>query len=1049
MKYILPYLTLLLFTTNLLFSNINTISNFVENSGQWDEDILFSLNNNGIVTNITSDGIYFDFFKINSNKIIGDVIRMELENSTNFNIKPINKQENNINYFIGNDPDKWVRNVSTYEKIVFENVYSGINLELLNHNNSPRYDFVVEPYADPSQISIIFDGVNSISTDNKKLIINTLNSVIENKNLLAYQIIDGNKQLIPCEFKLINNKISFDLGNYDNSKKLVIDPVVYSSYFGGNGDEKANVVKFIDDKTIVLGGTTTSNDLKTTVGSYNEEYGDRGDGFLTKLRIENSEYIPSFTTFIGSLELDEIIDLEIDNDFILVTGNTRSSDFPMVKAFKSQFGGKSDIFVSSIGLNGDTLLQSSFYGGSGDDVVIEVNKDNNNTYLFGGITNSNNIQVLGGPPNSNYKGDKDILLFSVNSNRSSVSLSAYVGGLRDDILEDMYIDKFTREILITGYTYSSTGSDLDFPNYPKKRFGQGGPYDETLNGNKDAFVIQLLQGAQNYKISTYIGGDGDDIGKGVWLNDKDEIFVIGETYSNKKSLGFPVTIGDNNIRGNADIFIAKFNKLATSFGGVKTQSLGFSRVHQSQGNDIISKFVRPPDGIGLSILLSTNGEFPELTTSNMKQKQNIILSALNTSDGGILESTLFGGSDDDFPTYITYDSFDNYLIAGFTKSSDFETTTNSSQNELSGVSDIVLIRNNKSEMSFLNPQPNQILCVGSVVSVQWSGDKLSSEAGYDIGYMINNNPNTFQSIISDLEAESYNWTIPESLSGEDSITIRVSHSSGAFSQNENFFSVNETAKINSFELMTEDTICIGDSIVFNANSIGTNVEYVLYKDDIEIERSAENVFKINSVNVDDIGTYKVSVVNECPPQSFSENSISVFVSQNTKAGSLPESITKKKGEVLELNTDSKGVELIYEWYKDDSVVPSQKGSTLTLSNLSLNDAGNYKCIVTGKCGIDTSNVSIVNVEDVIGNVKQQLTEIAEVNINSDGTVNIEIKNSTLFNLNLYNNDGSLISQINSKSNSIALDLNNNPSGIYWLIVEINDKLYKHKISYLK
>jgi hypothetical protein len=1040
-KQLLATLILLISTITLFSSSKD---NFIENKGQWEDNILFSAQQNGIVTNITKDAIYFDFFKINDNRIIGDVIKMNFHNSNNTIINPKEISSNKINYFLGDDSNSWVKNVNTYDIIKFENLYDGISLEMVLSENSPRYDFILEPFANPDQIEFSFEGINSIETTEENLIIKTLNSIIENKNLFAYQLTDGNKEKIDCSFKLNNGKINFELGEYDESKELIIDPVVYSSYYGGSGVEKANVVEFIDDKTLVMAGVTTSNDLRTTAGAYDEEYGDRSDAFLTKFKIENSEYIPQFTTYIGSLEYDEIVDIEITNDFILVIGNTESPDFPLAQPFRSQFSGGSDIFLSSFGLEGDTLLQSSFYGGTGDDIAIEISEDRSNGFIIAASTNSSNIQVVGGPPNSGYKGDIDILILRLNSDRSAVTVSAYIGGVRDDVPTDMYLDPFSDDILITGYTTSSKGGDLDFPIFPEKRFGQGGPYDETSNGGKDAFVMQLTSKAQSILISSFLGGDGDDIGRGIWLSTSNDIYVVGETYNNNDpNVGFPVTSGDNVVKGNSDIFISKFDELSERFG-IKTQSLNFSRLIESVGNDSIGGFERMKNNLGFGLALTTNNIFPKISSTDLKPRKNIIYTELNDVNGDVIQSMLFGGNNDEYATYLTYDEYENFLIAGYTNSSDFELTTNASKRSLEGESDIILIRNNSLEMDLFSPRNNEVLCVGSVTSIQWSGNGLNAEDGYDVSYKINNDPSTFATIVSDITLESYNWTIPEELSGEDSITIRISHSSGAFVQNDTYYKVNESAKISEFSLLTSDTLCIGESIEFTASAIGEGIEYIWFKDNEEIIRTQEGTLKIDDVDIDDSGEYKVSVLNECPPQNISENRFNIFVSLNTSVSDISETITKNKGETLEITADATGVELEFDWFKDGNLVPSQSGPTLVLSNLSLNDAGEYKCVVTGKCGTDSTNISEVIIDDVIGNVALDLEEIAQIYRSSINSIDINIASHINYDLFVYNLNGILINDYINKHGMLSIDFSDYTNGIYWLIVEANDKKYKYK-----
>lgn len=1049
MKNILLIFAIISIGITPLFSNMNNSNVFIENKGQWDKSILFSAQQDGITTNLTRDGILFDFYKIEGKRIIGDVIKMNFKSSNDFQISTLKLNPNRYNYFIGNDKYDWVKNAKSYEKIRLENLYNGIDLELMLTKQSPRYDFIIEPFANPNQIEFSFEGIENINIEDDNLIVKTLNSIIENKNLFAYQEVNGAKRRIECKFILKNNSIQFDLGKYDESKELIIDPVVYSSFFGGSGVEKANVIEFIDDETLVMAGVTNSNDLRTTTGAYDEEYGDRNDGFLTKFKIENSEYVPQFTTFIGSLEYDEIVDLELNSNFILVVGNTESPDFPLAKPFRNQFSGGSDIFITTFGLNGDTILQSSYYGGTGDDIAVEVSEDRSDGYIIAASTNSSNLQVVGGPPNSGYKGDTDILVIRLNPDRSAITVSAYIGGVRDDVPTDMYLDPFSDNILLTGYTTSSKGGDQDFPVFPEKRFGRGGPYDETSNGRKDAFVMQLTSKAQSILISSFLGGDGDDIGRGIWLNSGDEIYVVGETYNNNDpNVGFPVTSDDNVVRGNSDIFISKFNELSEQFG-IKTQTMNFSRIIKSMGNDTIGGFERMSNNLGFGIALSTNNIFPEVSSTELKPRNNIIYTELNDVNGDVIQSLLFGGVNDEYATHITYDEYDNFMIAGYTNSSDFETTKNASDIDLNGDSDIILIRNNSFDMSLFSPPNNEVLCVGSEVSIQWSGNGLNADEGYDIAYMLNNDPNTFTTIISDIKFESYNWELPDELSGEDSITIRVSHSSGAFVQNDVFYSVNESAKINEFNMITPDTLCIGENILLNATSIGESVEYVWFKDNEEIDRTSEGSLTITDVNIDDSGEYKVSVVNECPPQQFAENRFNVYVSPNTSVEDIANEITKIKGETLEITANAFGVELTYDWYKDGNLVPSQEGPTLTLSNLSLNDAGEYKCVVTGKCGTDSTNLSNVIVEDVMGNIAFELTDIANIYRTNNSSIEVNILNYINYELTVYNLNGNKILGLNNQTNLTTLDISEYNNGIYWIVVEAGDNKYKYKFTVVK
>lgn len=1036
----------------LLISNVTSLISdnmkFIENKGQWNREILYTSQRQGLNTTVTESGIYFDFYSKEDNRIKGDVLKLKLLNSNSFQFTPSEISNEKYNYFLGNDKSKWVTNVKSYATLTAKDVYEGIDFVYYTDNNNPRYDFIVKPYAHPELINIKFDGIQEIDLVNRDVVIQSVNNIIENSSLLAYQIVDGEKTEIECNFRLKNGNISFELGDYDRSKELIIDPVIYSSYFGGNGDDLPRGVKYIDTQNFFLVGSTSSTDFRTTTGAYDVEYADRSDAFLTKFKIVNAEYIPQFTTFIGSLEFDEAIDIAVTKNYILITGNTESPDFPTLNALKSNHSGGKDIFVSSLSLDGDSLLQSTLYGGANDDYVVSVNKDRNNYFTFLAYTKSNDIPTSAGPPINKYKGEIDILLFSLLPSREVVNYSTYLGGGADDIPTYLFIDPNTNNLYITGYTKSSQGSDIGFPIYPTKQFNIGGPYDELYNGRKDAFEIVLTSDAKNIIISGFLGGDGDDIGRGIWSDNNDNIYIIGETYNNSDGQYFPTTIGDKKVSGNSDIFITKFNKLKDEWFGGKTQSLNSSKLISSQGNEVIVDFKNHPTLNKFEILVESEGRFPDIDAGSMKAKKNIVFAGIDPTSGDLSNSRLYGTNDDDFPVSFDIDKNGNYLIAGYTSSKDFATTVNATQNQKAAGKDIVLIRNSDSQISLIEPSTSNSLCVGSDVYIVWAGGELLKvDDGYEVAYSIDKEHNLFHTIASDVKKESYLWTVPEEISGNDSLIIRVTHNSGVFVQNSNFFKVNEKSKITSFTLATSDTICIGDSIKFDVEATGEGITYTWYKDGIEIEKSDTNVITIKGADFEMAGTYKVSVSSDCPPATMSEKSFTIYVSPNTKVDSIANEIIKDKGETLEITANAIGVDLQYIWQKDGVDLPAQEGNTLKLSNLSLLDSGMYRCYVIGKCGVDSTNEArvVVKTNNSVDENYFDVTKIATINEISNNIYSIELNIGVVnFNLTLYNNLGSILLKNNYNSDT-ELNLNNYSNGVYWLVIKYKDKYYRTKL----
>ena len=735
--------------------------------------------------------------------------------------------------------------------------------------------------------------------------------------------------------------------------------------------------------------------------------------------------------------------MEVANDYILVTGVTESPDFPILKPIMSKYSGGKDIFITSLSLDGSQLLKSTYYGGNGDDIVVEVSKDRNNYFLFAAHTTSNNIQTIAGPPNNSYKGGKDILLFTVLPSREAFNMSSYIGGILDEVLTDIFIDPNNEDIYITGWTTSSKGSINDFPIYPLKISGFGGPQDETSNGGKDVFEIVLSKNAQSFIISGFLGGSGDDIGKGIFKDPVGNIYILGETYDNTNGVPFPVSTGSSTVKGNSDIFITMYNELEVNFG-TKLQTLNYSKLINSLGSEVLSEMKKHPSLNSFSAILASDGRFPELNLSDIKAKNNIIYSEIEMSIGVVNNAKVFGGNEDDFPVSFDFDKYNNYLIAGYTKSTDFFISSNAYQTKKSDNNDIVLIRNAIGTLNLLTPQSNKSLCVGSDILISWAGDQIKPEDGYSVGYSVDENHEIFKSIASNVTAESFIWNIPIELSGKKNVLIRVTHNSGLFAQNIDYYSVNQKATLSDFQLSTPDTICIGEDITLKATANGGNIEYTWFKDNVEIGKTTTNEFTISSATTDNSGKYKVSIKNDCPPAEESKSTISVYVSLKTKAGLITDELTKNKGETLELTTNSFGVGLKYIWQKDGKNLPSQNKKTLTLSNLSLNDAGIYRCIIGGKCGIDSTNESNVKVENIIGSVSDNISEIARIYESSTNIYNIEFISISNYTCKLYDNIGNNIEEFIENTNT-KVDLNKYSNGVYWIVITKVDKTYREKL----
>jgi hypothetical protein len=165
------------------------------------------------------------------------------------------------NYFIGNDPKKWRTNVPNYAKVRYANVYPGVDLVYYGNQGQLEYDFVLRPGAEPRQIALGVEGIREsprprhdtplrVDTDGDLVVSTDGGEVVFHQPVIYQPTLASVASASPRHSSLVKgryrleggNRIRFDVGPYDHSKPLLIDPVlVYSTYLGGTGSDQGEV----------------------------------------------------------------------------------------------------------------------------------------------------------------------------------------------------------------------------------------------------------------------------------------------------------------------------------------------------------------------------------------------------------------------------------------------------------------------------------------------------------------------------------------------------------------------------------------------------------------------------------------------------------------------------------------------------------------------------------------------------------------------------------------------------------------------------------------
>ena len=607
------------------------------------------------------------------------------------------------NYFMGKDPEKWRTNVPRYAKVRYEEVYPGIDVVYYGTDQRQlEYDFVVSPGADPKAIRLGLEGAKEFTLDDEgNLVLGLDGGEVTLKAPVTYQEIEGQKEFIASGYVLEeNNQVTFELAAYDASKPLIIDPILsYSTYLGGSGFDAGASIAVDDSGNTYITGQTSSTDFPTTPAALDTTCGTDGncnpdpdfgftsqDTFVTKLNADGSVLI--YSTYLGGSDRDEGNAIALDaSGNAYVVGRTFSIDFPTVNAFQNTcnlnpFGFCWDAFVVKLNATGDSLLYSTYFGGSDDDSSDSIVVDASGNAYVAGMTNStdfptmNPIQSACNSCGAGF-GGFDAFVTKFNAAGSALIYSTYLGGSNREEANGIAVDS-GGNAYVTGDTSSS-----DFPTTVGAFDTDCGTdglcnLDPTLFFiGPDAFVTKLNPDGSGLVYSTYLGGSGSDSGEGIAVDASGNAYVTGVA---DNSADFPTTAGafQTSPASTLDAFITKLNADGSAL--VYSTYLGGSVVTGGGGGD----------DIGFAIAVDTSGnayvtgstastDFPtanpiQAAKGGEGNDSDAFVTKLNPAGSALLFSTFLGGTDDDKGFGIIVDSEGKVYVIGDTSSAGFPTT---------------------------------------------------------------------------------------------------------------------------------------------------------------------------------------------------------------------------------------------------------------------------------------------------------------------------------------------------------------------------------------
>jgi len=611
------------------------------------------------------------------------------------------------NYFLGDDYKMWHSGVPNYAAVKYHDVYTGVDLVYYGNQGRLEYDFVVAPGTDLTVVRLSIETGRArfqarewkLKAGNAKresllhiaangdLLVSTEGGEVRLHKPIVYQLrpaadsrsstardkssrsVDSvlraaDKRFVQAKYVIRNDmQIGFEIGTYDKSKPLVIDPTLtYSTYLGGGGGDAASAIALDSSGNTYITGTTASTNFPTA-SPEQSTLGGSTDAFVAKLNSSGSKLV--YSTYLGGNGSDVGSGIAIDpSGNAYVTGTTYSANFPTTKGtLQTAYGGGGDVFVAKLNPAGSMLVYSSFLGGSGPDFGQAVAVDSSGNAYVTGSTQSTNFPTAK-PLQSAGGGGEDAFVAKLNAMGAALTYSTYLGGTAADSGQGIALDS-SGDAYVTGFT-----SSPDFPVTPGAFQPHCGGFSSGSCPAEDAFVTELNSAGSGLIYSTYLGGNGIDRGFGIALDASGNAYITGDTRSNDfptSGSAFQTVNG-----GNDDAFVSKLNRsgsalLFSSFLGGSDADEGFGITVDSANFAYVTGFTRSSNFPTKDPVQSGPGS----GSCNGGTCPDAFVSKVDTSGGSLAYSTYLGGSGPDSGQAVVVDGSGNAYIAGSTTSANF------------------------------------------------------------------------------------------------------------------------------------------------------------------------------------------------------------------------------------------------------------------------------------------------------------------------------------------------------------------------------------------
>ena len=363
-----------------------------------------------------------------------------------------------------------------------------------------------------------------------------------------------------------------------------VGELIYSTYIGGSGSENHLEQIVLDDSgNVYVGFTTESRDLPVSRDAYQKTLKGENNHYIIKFS-NDCQYLAS--TYLGGSASDHWTRLAINRNKLYVFGKSRSLDFPTTQQAvqrnydnsappdRSQPWMSGDLTITSLSLDLDKVIDSTYLGGKSLDFITAVAFDDTGKISLTGGTYSDNFPTSQDAYKKTLGGEKDESL-------STIQYSTYVGGTVTDQVNSLVVLD-AENVILVGETKS--------PDFPVTADASTGQY---IGGNSDGFVMRFSLKSHRPVYSSFLGGTKSDTVTDVIMTDRRELVLVGKSGSRD----FPVTADAlyKSIDGGMDLVIFRLDRSLknieyATFGGGSKQVVMTPRVHYAKDDKLLIGF---------------------------------------------------------------------------------------------------------------------------------------------------------------------------------------------------------------------------------------------------------------------------------------------------------------------------------------------------------------------------------------------------------------------------------------------------------------------------